>query len=1542
MDQEANLLLAVAGVRPNWGAEKPPDLPGDDPEEPAKDPPASGGLDAVSSLNTSDTNLEGGEESARVETSLQCHNDEKTKETPAPSFQETVSSQTHSVSELDGGEAAQGKKRPQNDADEKKGGGKEGFNKKETTLVSPDENTLGTVSSQTHSVSELDGGEAAQGKKRPQNDADEKKGGGKEGFNKKETTLVSPDENTLGSHPQENDVVMQETAQADTTSKKRDRSPTTDASEEVNEAVPIKRARESGSPHGQEKASNTSSSDKVTTGVSARAMVEARVVEEPKVSAFAPSSIGGILAGLRTQTHIIASEGSLPTETNASPKTQVPEEPPSSPGIFDDADEDDTFDLSAYKPVISVPPPAPRLIRPDIMAAILGTPPRGMPLFSGKPKEGGENQSGKPLKRRKQAKLLRKVFVAKKEQEGAEDLIRGKIDLLKVLPESDCRFLGKEFWVFTLQQLEFILAEKVDPSSNAPSDSNESSTSKRDLRRELLERMATSSFLWLVTTVGSKDKSLIKKEGSAGVAAAARLDANGAKSPEDVVPITSMDSENREGTNPEANNAIYSPGKTGAENDEMKPVVGDVLVGTLYPDRDEMGSSEMAESDTDKTIPPQSVLSSGSGSDNPVPNQMQSDRVVGTQTTSRTKSPQVILSNGADSEQSVANGMDMDNNILARSDANEANPPQEALSNGADSEHPIPNEMNNDRVARSVPNETKPSQEAVSNGADSEHPIPYEMDNNRVARLDADETNSPQEAVSNGADSEHPIPNEMDNNRAARSDANETNPPQEAISNSADSEHPIPNELDNNRVARSDANETNPAQDAVSSGADSEHPTPNEMDYNRVARLDANKTNPSQEVVSNGADSEHPIPNEMDNKRADRSDANETKPPHEALLNDADSEDQSPNRKGEKAAVESDTNVAGPLYDVVSVNGNDVDSNRSSLNKTKVQSSSIQTNEERSSHMLPDSESAKSVQILSAAHEVAPVHSSEVNNSTHESQGHEKSVGLVEIIDEVNQSSPDAQCSDNPVNADTLSAQTRAFEAAEAKLESWKKSIVQWREANNAHPKSLNKDQFPIDGPLSCLFPVSAIRFALSANIKNAYDFLSLKKTETGSIVEMYRLWRRKCELSDVGPLPLAKQLLGVGARIEAGIGSMPHADKATMEWMGGPMVVLTGAAKDFIITDSKMYSAIDFVERRTKELANMLEEWRIKKSLPPLKGTGKVAMISGWKALIKEAMDVASDEGRIISGVDFAKDVESLSPSRPEAKKQKTEKQADTKKIPKKFKKKRAPNIEAALASAAFLKTLFKEDKIVVMASVGIKTAQDLLDAQKQQDSPLVKAVINMRTGAAGPTGSIEPSSCVRLIYDWCQRVKQKVDEIESGKPEKGKDKDKGAEKTPKATSKSQTTISIVKKPTSGDPYDALSQSTKVFLSTVGITTAEQFLASRTTDVANKFITYREDRKMAILKGLGAVASISGWKALVRKAAKDTGNADLAALNAGRNAGIKLQRKSNTSERTKTKPAALEKPTIKEKSDRGVLFGLPKKEFSVLGGKSLSVINRE
>jgi hypothetical protein len=1480
MDQEAKLLLAVAGVRPN-GAENPPDVPSDDPEKPAKDPPMSVGLDTVSSLTISDAKLEGGEESARVEKSLLSHNDEKTKETPAPSFQETVSSQTHYVSELDGGEAAQGKKRPHNDADEKTANGKEDFNKNETTLV-------------------------------------------------------SPDENTLGSHPQENDIVMQETAQAETTSKKRDRSPTTDASEEVNEEVPIKRARDSGNPHGEEKASHTSSSDKVTTGVSARAMLEARVGEEPKVSAFAPPSIGGVLAGLRTEVRRIASEESFPTETNASPKKRVPEEPPSSPGIFDDADEDDTFDLSAYKPVISVSPPAPRMIRPDIMAAILGTPPRGMPLFSGKPKDGGENQLGKPLKRRKQAKLLRKVFVAKKEQEGAEDLIRGKIDLLKVLPESDCRFLGKEFWIFTLQQLEFILAEKVDPSGNAPSDSTESSTSKRDLRRELLERMATSSFLWLVTTVGSKERSLPKKERSAGVSAAARLDANGGKSPENVVPSTSMDSENREGTSPEANNAIERPGKTGAENDETKPVVGDVLGGTPYPDRDEMGSSEMAESDTDKTVPPQSVLSSGSGSDNPVPNQIQSDRVVGTQATSRTKSPQGVLSNGADSEHPVAN--EMDNSIVARSDANEKNPPQEALSNGVDSEHPIPNEVDDDRVARSDANEKNPSQEALSNGANSEHPIPNDMDNNRVARLDANETNPPQEAVSSGVDSEHPIPNEMDNNRAARSDANEKNPPQEAVSNGADSEHPIPNELDNNRVARSDANET-PPQEAVSSGADSEHPIPNEMDSNRAGRSDASETNPPQEVVSNGADSDHPIPNEMNNNRVARSDANETNAPQEALSNDADSDGQTPNGKGEKEAAESDTNMAGPLYDVVSENGNGADPNRSSLNETKVQSSSLQTNEELSSQILPDSEIAKSAQISAAAHGMALVHSSEVNNSTHESQGHEKSVGRVEIIDEVDQSSPDARCSDNPVNADKPSAQTRSFEAAEAKLESWKKSIVQWREANNVHPKSFNKDQFPIDGPLSCLFPVSAIRFALSANIKNTYDFLSLKKTETGSIVEMYRLWRRKCELSDVGPLPLAKQLLGVGARIEAGIGSMPHADKATMEWMGGPMIVLTGAAKDFIITDSKMYSAIDFVERRTKELANMLEEWRILKSLPPLKGTGKVAMISGWKALIKEAMDVASDEGRIITGVDFAKDVESLSSPRPEAKRQKTEKQADTKKIPKKFKKKRAPNIEAALTSAAFLTTLFKEDKIVVMASVGIKTAQDLLDAQKQQDSPLVKAVINMRTGAAGPTGSIEPSSCVRLIYDWCQRVKQRLDEIESGKPEKGKDK--GAEKAPKASSKSQTTTSIVKKPTSDDPYDALSQSTKVFLGTVGITTAEQFLASRTTDVANKFITYREDRSMAILKGLGAVASISGWKALVRKAAKDIGNADLAALNAGRNAGIKLQRKSNTSERTKTKAAALEKPTIKEKSDRGVLFGLPKKEFSVLGGKRLSVISR-
>ena len=491
------------------------------------------------------------------------------------------------------------------------------------------------------------------------------------------------------------------------------------------------------------------------------------------------------------------------------------------------------------------------------------------------------------------------------------------------------------------------------------------------------------------------------------------------------------------------------------------------------------------------------------------------------------------------------------------------------------------------------------------------------------------------------------------------------------------------------------------------------------------------------------------------------------------------------------------------------------------------------------------------------------------------------------------------------------------LEAAEKKLSSWKQAITRWYTENQNSDDVDQNNQFPLNGPLSCLFPICAQRFVASVPLKYARDFLVLKKTETGVIIDMLRLWRQKCNLSNASNLPLAKHLLSIHMRIEAGIGSVPHAHSDLREWMGGQLVVLTGAAKDFVVTGRRIFSAAEFIEQRTKELSSELIEWRIEKGLPPLKGTGNVAMISGWKALVKEAIDVETGDGSVLSGIDFEKEVQDENFCARDEKKPKQSKSHDEKKTSKTLEKFRGPAVEEALNSPDFLSSVFKEKRLKIFLSVGIKTAKDLLDADKNPSSPLVKAVVATRKGS--DESPVRPESCVRLVYEWCQRVNKKLDHIEqkirnqpntSGKATITHDSKPSPSRT---TGKNKT------------PFESLSASTRSFLSSIGITSSEDFLSARTTDIANEFILWRQQRDMPQLKGLGAIASVSGWKALVRKAANSAGMEDIATL---------APKSILTETKQPRKVLASKKSHNRETTDSGVLFGMSRRRFAVRKGK--------
>ena len=151
-----------------------------------------------------------------------------------------------------------------------------------------------------------------------------------------------------------------------------------------------------------------------------------------------------ILADAEEDHPTLGSAAVPPLCKSKGPQPSVTSTSDANPGIFDDADEDDTFDFAVHQN--SSPAPSllrsspPRSLRPDLVAAILGTPPKPVPAQT----TSGASGDTQERKRKKPVKPIKKVLHAAREQEAADKAIRGKIDLARVLPEEDCYFLGKE------------------------------------------------------------------------------------------------------------------------------------------------------------------------------------------------------------------------------------------------------------------------------------------------------------------------------------------------------------------------------------------------------------------------------------------------------------------------------------------------------------------------------------------------------------------------------------------------------------------------------------------------------------------------------------------------------------------------------------------------------------------------------------------------------------------------------------------------------------------------------------------------------------------------------------------------------------------------------------------------------------------------------------------------------------------------------------------------------------------------------------------
>ena len=200
-------------------------------------------------------------------------------------------------------------------------------------------------------------------------------------------------------------------------------------------------------------------------------------------------------------------------------------------------------------------------------------------------------------------------------------------------------------------------------------------------------------------------------------------------------------------------------------------------------------------------------------------------------------------------------------------------------------------------------------------------------------------------------------------------------------------------------------------------------------------------------------------------------------------------------------------------------------------------------------------------------------------------------------------------------------------ERAQSVLLLWEEKIVRWK-ANSAkirseaiaEKESLDQTQFLLSGTLSILFPSYLLVFLETVGISTAYGFLSARKTEVSYVMERLIAWRHKSNMVQMKPVSFSRLLLGLTARLHVAL-SNPPADKFARDWVGGSLVVLTGAAREFTVDYCQIRSEAIFVSTQTKALSDKLCQWRESIGMAALKGTGTVATISGWKALVKEFM---------------------------------------------------------------------------------------------------------------------------------------------------------------------------------------------------------------------------------------------------------------------------------------------------------------------------------
>lgn len=518
---------------------------------------------------------------------------------------------------------------------------------------------------------------------------------------------------------------------------------------------------------------------------------------------------------------------------------------------------------------------------------------------------------------------------------------------------------------------------------------------------------------------------------------------------------------------------------------------------------------------------------------------------------------------------------------------------------------------------------------------------------------------------------------------------------------------------------------------------------------------------------------------------------------------------------------------------------------------------------------------------------------------------------------------------------------------AERILESWVNRLAKWkRVASAAQSEEESLHAFSLKGPAGVLIPQIIHNFLSSISVSTVHEFLSIRFTEASSPMQGLVAWRKLCGLESVKPENLARHMGGLATRLRTALSSVPPADAYKRKWMGTALACLTAASKEFLIDQCKLQSPEEFLDGRTSDFSDKLVAWRESKKKSVLKGSGRVAMISSFKAQVRDsvaAQETRYGTGRVCTEDEIIEVWKTLSSANTAEEgtvslvtNEKPAKKRKEKSIPsmvKKRKQKELPTLtesqrqkaESVLKSTEFLEKVLQPENVQFLARHNIFTAEQLINADRRDDSTLVADLVKWRKETTGT--DVLNTSCRRLLSGWSTKVSDKVKRVATGEldgevakipaqqPQKPQVAKSSASSTPKRARKRSNK-------SFDDPIETLSSTALTFLKTLGITTGDEFLSTRTSEMANAFLTWREENKMVALKGSGHSATVSGWKAAVRKAAESVENEDSLAEDMSAHGVPKISRP-----RKRLLPP---KPTIDHLTHPNLLGGLSRRKFCV------------